>query len=356
MRIIRRFVFTAAFLAAAVLLIRAARQYGDFLFMFYPGIMREVQVFLSELTMKMDYLLWERIALVMLIWAGVTLLLDIILQENLLRWVSGMTAAAAFFVCLWVGLYGLNYYAPSIAESMRLDVKSSYSDDQLRQAATYYRNAANKSALEVSRDENGLFEADEFDALAEQVGSGMKNMIRTSYVFGGSYAPVKELGRLSKRDIPSLFCCLTGECCVNPNEEDIVLPYLMAAETAHRMSIARDSDAAFISILSCIASNSTDYCYSGNFMAYRFCLEALREVDEAAAQTVQEGENDSLRADMEACSFVFKPSAGTTWLPKMEKLDKKELETDSNAKQPPEIGTLLVAWHLYLTTPTYAEL
>ena len=356
MRIIRRFVFTAAFLAAAVLLIRAARQYGDFLFMFYPGIMREVQVFLSELTMKMDYLLWERIALVLLIWAGITLLLDIILQENLLRWVSGITAVAAFFVCLWVGLYGLNYYAPSVSESMRLDVKSSYSDDQLYQAATYYRNAANEAALDVTRDTEGLFDADEFDVLAGQVGSGMKNMIRTSYVFGGSYAPVKELGHLSKYDIPSLFSCVTGECCVNPNEEDIVLPYLMATETAHRMSIARDSDAAFISILSCIASDSADFCYSGNFMAYRFCLEALREVDEDAAQTVEGGENDSLRADMEACTYISKPSAGTKWLPKMEKLDTKDLETDDNAKEPPDIGTLLVAWHVYLTTPTQADL
>lgn len=356
MRIIRRFVFTAAFLAAAVLLIRAARQYGDFLFMFYPGIMREVQVILSEMTMKMDYLLWERIALVLLIWAGITLLLDIILQENLLRWVSGITAVAAFLVCAWVGLYGLNYYAPPISESMRLDVKSSYSSDQLYQAAAYYRNAANQAAFAVTRDEDGLFDAAEFDTLSEQVGSGMKNMIRTSYVFGGSYAPIKELGFLSKYDIPSFYSCMTGECCVNPNMEDIILPYLMATETAHRMSIARDSDAAFISILSCIASDSPDFCYSGNFMAYRFCLEALREVDEDAAQAVEDGENHSLHADMEACTYISEPSAGTKWLPKMEKLDKKELETDENAKEPPEIGTLLVAWYLYLTTPTQADL
>ncbi len=356
MRIIRRFVFTVAFLIAAVLLIRAARQYGDFLFMFYPGIMREVQVILSEVTMKMNYLLWERIALVLLIWAGITLLLDIILQENLLRWISGITAVSAFLVCAWVGLYGLNYYAPSVSESMRLEVKSSYSSDQLYQAATYYRNAANTAALDVRRDEKGLFDAADFDTLAAQVGSGMKNMVRTSYVFGGSYSPVKELGYLSKFGTPSLFSFLTGECCVNPNMEDIALPYLMATETAHRMSIARDSDAAFISVLSCIASDSTDFRYSGSFMAYRFCLEALRKVDEDAAQAVEKGENDSLRTDMEACTYRAEPSAGAKWLPKMEKLDKKELETDENAKELPDIGALLVAWHLYLTTPTQADL
>ncbi len=356
MRIIRRFVFTAAFLAAAVLLIRAARQYGDFLFMFYPGIMREVQVYLSELTMKLDYLLWERIALVLLIWAGVTLLLDIILQENLLRWVSGIMAVAAFLVCAYVGLYGLNYYAPSVSEGMRLEVKSDYSSNELYQAATYYRNAANRAAMDVTRDKDGLFDAAEFDVLAEQVGSGMKNMIRTSYVFGGSYIPVKELGYLSKYDIPSLYSFLTGECCVNPNMEDAVLPYLMATETVHRMSIARDSDAAFVSILSCIASDSTDFRYSGNLMAYRFCLEALREVDEDAAQTVSEGENDSLRADLEACTFMPEPSLGTKWLPKVEKLDTKELETTDTYKEPPNIGMLLVAWHIHLTTPKQADL
>ena len=98
MRIVRRFVFAAAFLVATVLMIRAAKHNGDFLFMFYPGILREVESFLAELTAKLDYVLWERIALVCLIWAAVTLLLDIILQENLLRWVSGVAAFIALLL------------------------------------------------------------------------------------------------------------------------------------------------------------------------------------------------------------------------------------------------------------------
>ena len=159
MRIVRRFVFAVAFLVATVLLIRAAKQHGDFLFMFYPGILREVETFLSELTAKLDYVLWERLALICLIWAVITLLLDIILQENLLRWVSGVAAFLALLLCLFVGMSGLNRYAPSVAESMRLENRTDYSADELRKAAIYYRNGANEAAEKVGRGPDGQFRA-----------------------------------------------------------------------------------------------------------------------------------------------------------------------------------------------------
>lgn len=349
MRIIRRFVFTAAFLVASVLMIRAAKQYGDFLFMFYPGVMREVQAFLSEFSAKFDYLLWERAALIALCWAGITLLLDILLQENLLRWISGVLAVAAFLLCAYVGLNGLNHYAPSVAEGMRLDVRSEYSAAQLKDAAVYYRTGANKAAAEVDRDYQGNFDAAEFATLADQVGSGMHNLIRVSYVFGGSSIAPKELGYLSKYNIPSLYCCFTGECCVNPNVEDIALPFVMGREVSRRMSIARDDDAAFISAVSAMASDSVDYRYSGYFMAYRFCMEALESLDPEAAAEVAAGESDELKADLDACTFETEHSLGAQWLPKVEELDKKELETELN--EAPDVASLLVSWQIRQTTP-----
>lgn len=350
MRIVRRFIFTAAFLVAAVLMIRAAKQYGDFLFMFYPGIMREVQSFLAEFSTKLDYLLWERAALIALCWIGITLLLDILFQENLLRWVSGITAVAAFLLCAYVGLNGLNHYAPSVSEGMRLDVRSDYTVAELKQAAIYYRTGADKAAKEVARDDAGNFDCAEFATLAEQVGSGMKNMIRTSYVFGGSTIAPKELGYLSKYNIPSLYCAFTGECCVNPNVEDIALPFVMSREISRRMSIARDDDAEFIGALSCIASDSVDYRYSGYFMAYRFCMEALESMDAEEADAVRAGESDSLRADIAACTFRTEHSLGAQWLPKVEELDKKEIENE--AVEAPDVASLLVSWYLREITPT----
>ena len=229
MRIVRRFVFAVAFLVATVLLIRAAKQHGDFLFMFYPGILREVETFLSELTAKLDYVLWERLALICLIWAVITLLLDIILQENLLRWVSGVAAFLALLLCLFVGMSGLNRYAPSVAESMRLENRTDYSADELRKAAIYYRNGANEAAEKVGRGPDGQFRAADFETLGEELGSGMKNMIRTSYVFGGSTAAPKKLNHFKRYSGgPSVYCCLTGECCIDPAVEDSAMPFLIA--------------------------------------------------------------------------------------------------------------------------------
>ena len=217
MRIIRRFVFAAAFLVATVLMIRAAKQNGDFLFMFYPGILREVETFLSELTGKLDYVLWERIALVGLNWAAVTLLLDIILQENLLRWVSGVAAVLSLLLCLFMGLSGLNRYAPSVAESMRLEVRTDYSVKELRKAATYYRNGANLAAEKVDRRFDGQFRAADFDTLGEELGSGMKNMVRTSYIFGGSTVAPKKLDLLLRHyDTPAFTAASPANAASTP--------------------------------------------------------------------------------------------------------------------------------------------
>ena len=349
MRIIRRFVFAAAFLVATVLLIRAAKRNGDFLFMFYPGILREVETFLSELTGKLDYVLWERIALVGLIWAAVALVLDIILQENLLRWVSGVAAVLSLLLCLFVGLSGLNRYAPSVAESMRLEVRTDYSVQELRKAAIYYRNGANLAAEKVDRQFDGQFRAADFDTLGEELGSGMKNMVRTSYVFGGSTVPPKKLDLLIRHyDTPSVYSCITGECCVNPNVEDTAMPFLMSFETARRMSIARSGDAAFVAILSCIASDSRDYNYSGYFMAYRLCMQALEELDPAEADTVAQGESVNLRNDLAYAKYLPEHDMSEQWIEKVEKLDKKE--RDVQMPEVPDVAALLVIWYKHLSS------
>ena len=354
MRIVRRFVFAAAFLIATVLLIRAAKQNGDFLFLFYPGILREVETFLAELTGKLDYVLWERIALICLIWAAIALVLDIILQENLLRWVSGVAAVIAMLLCLFVGLSGINRYAPSVAESMRLEVRADYTAKELRSAADYYLDGANQAAEKVSRGFDGQFHAADFETLGEQLGSGMRNMVRKdahrSYVFGGSTVPPKKLKLLARySDVPSVYSCLTGECCINPDVEDTAMPFLMSCEAAHRMSIAREGDAEFVAILACIASDSKDYNYSGYFMAYRFCMEALSQIDPGAADEVAQNESALLRNDLAAATYMPEDSLAEQWIERVEKLDKKEL--DAELPEAPDIAALLIIWHEELTKP-----
>ncbi len=354
MKIVRRFVFTAAFLIAAVLMIRYAKEHGDFLFMFYPGIMREIQVILAELSAELDYLLWERILMIALIFAGVTLLLDILLQENLLRWVSGVCAVAAFVLCAYVGLAGLNHYAPSVAEGLRMELRQDYSQQELEDAALYYRDGANRTASGVERDADGCFVPEDFDTLARQVGSGMKNMTRRSYLFGGSTAAPKALKLASRYTADSVYSCFTGECCINPEAEPTALPFLMSRETMKRMSVVRDGDAEFLAALACIASDSPDYRYSGYFMAYRFCMEALEALDADAAGKIAEGESEALKADLAASSFMPETSLGTQWLERMEKLDKNQEEALA-AMDYPDVATLLVGWHLDLTAPEPVE-
>ena len=345
MRIVRRFVFTAAFLLGAVLLLTAAGKYGDFIYMFYPTIIREIQTILSEMSAKLPYLIWERVLLIAVIWAAITLLLDIVLQENLLRWVSGITMVLSCLLCLFVAASGLNYYAPSVAEGLRIEVVEEPTAAQVKATGAYYQRLANLAGKNVSRGENGIYTGADFDTLAQQLGSGMHNMTRTSYLFGGSTQPPKKLGFLTKYGISSMFCPFTGECCVSPGAEPTVLPYLMGVEAARRASVLREEDAAFISLLSCMASDSADYRYSGYLLAYRFCVQALEALDPLEAQSLAEGESTELTADLAACSYTLENAVSTRWLNWLASLKEDPSGTY------PGLTSLLVSWHRHLTVP-----
>ena len=343
MKIIRRFVFTAVFLVAAFLMVQAARANSDFFYMLYPAIMREVQGVLSALTQELDYVLWQRVLLVAAIWAVISLIVDIILQENLLRWVSGVTMLASFALCLYVVMGGLNVYAPSVAQDMRLSTNSDYTVQQLQLAAEYYRDQANAYADQVTRTADGLCAGEEFDVLTGEVASGLHNMTRESYVFGGTPGAIKQMPWKKLISASGVVMPVTGEICVDETLEPAALPFFMTRETARQLSIARNDDASFVAILACMASDSPLFRYSGSLMGYRLCMRTLEELDSTAAYKVASGAGEALQADVEVASFWPETTAG-------EKLMLR-LNRGEEMQALPDVTELLVAWHIRLTTP-----
>ena len=79
----------------------------------------------------------------------------------------------------------------------------------------------------------------------------------------------------------------------------------MAHEMAHRLCIAREDDANFSAFLACAENESIAYQYSGYFMAYRFCIEALSSVDEAAAEELSSAVTGNLAADIDEYGKYF---------------------------------------------------
>ena len=72
----------------------------------------------------------------------------------------------------------------------------------------------------------------------------------------------------------------------------------MAHETAHRLAIAPEDEANFIAFLACRANTDRRVSYSGYFMAYIYCFNALYSVDADSARTIQSGVNDNLAKDI----------------------------------------------------------
>lgn len=301
---------TAAILAAFTwVLIQMGQKYTTLVDMVYPYVTRSVQSFLTAWTGGFDFLVWQTAILFLIIVLIATLVLVFIFRAKIIRWLGWAVAAIVAVVLLHTGIYGLNQYAGPIEDDLRLNMKD-YTQTDLENATVFYRDMAMELADKVARDENGSPVLGEFEELAAITGDGYRRLSRerSFSIYGGDYTPVKRLGWAgiySAMGKTGITVALTGEAAVNPNIPDQGLPFAMAHEMAHRLCIAREDDANFSAFLACAENESIAYQYSGYFMAYRFCIEALSSVDLEAAEELNAAVTGSLAADIDEYGKYF---------------------------------------------------
>ena len=301
---------TAAILAAFTwVLIQMGQKYTTLVDMVYPYVTRSVQSFLTAWTGGFDFLVWQTAILFLIIVLIATLVLVFIFRAKIVRWLGWAVAAIVAVVLLHTGIYGLNQYAGPIEDDLRLNMKD-YTQTDLENATVFYRDMAMELADKVARDENGAPVLGEFEELAAITGDGYRTLARerSFSIYGGDYTPVKKLGWApiySALGKTGITVALTGEAAVNPNIPDQGLPFAMAHEMAHRLCIAREDDANFSAFLACAENESIAYQYSGYFMAYRFCIEALSSVDLEAAEELSAAVTGNLAADVDEYGKYF---------------------------------------------------
>ena len=306
---------TAAILGAIALALgRLADRYCTLVDMIYPYVTRTVQDVLSQWSSGVDFCLWQ-VGLMLLILAAVAVLVLVIVMHwspmRLFGWILAVVSV------LYLGntmVYGLNYYAGSIATDIRMQVYE-YSVDELRDAAAYYQEQANALAAQLPRDDEGDVIYSDFETMALQAGNGFEALVRGRHfsVMGGSNLPVKKLGWpgvYTAMGITGVTVGLTGEAAVNPNIPAVSIPFTICHEMAHRKAIATEGDANFAAFLACQANESPEFRYSAYYMAYRYCTMALNNADSneaaVAAEQLAGGENEYLRHDMDAYQRFFK--------------------------------------------------
>ena len=298
---------TAAILGAiSWVLLQFGERFSTLVDMVYPYVVRTVQGFLAQWSGGVDFLLWQVLAVFLVVVIVALLVIFLVLKKSPVTWLGWALAVCSFVYLLHTLIFGLSYYSGDLSDDIRMEV-AQYTLEELAEATEYYRDQANILAEWVERDASGNIDFAEFDTLAEKAGEGFTALVYDhSYpVFAGSTQPVKQLGwadMYTSMGITGVTMGLTGEAAVNPQIPDVTLPFTMCHEMAHRMCIANERDANFAAFLACSVNPDVSFQYSAYFMAYRYCYSALAGVNSqasaAAVARINNGVSEKLRQDL----------------------------------------------------------
>ena len=352
----RGYLVAAVFAAITWALMQIGSRFTQLVDMVYPYVMRTMQTMLAQWSGGVDFVLWQVIVIVLAILGLASVVLMIVLRWNPVQWFGWVLSVVSLGFLLYTVTYGLNYYAGSIAEDIRMEVVE-YNTEELTEAAIYYRDIANDLASQVDRDASGNVDFGEFDALAQQAGAGFTALTYDySYsIFAGCQDPVKALGWadwFTDKGVVGVTVGLTGEAAVNPQIPDLMMPFAMCHEMAHRMCIADEIDADFAAFLACQANENVEFQYSAYAMAYQYCYRALLNTHTveatASAARVNSGVGDLLYRDLDQYNRFFDitqaaPAAvAQNEVAVAKEMDSKPVTVDNYT----DVSDLLVAWHI----------
>lgn len=345
----RRLFSSAALAMLTVLLVLVAKLCNAAFFEVYPQISRRLISVLAGITSPVPFAVWEILLAGLIVWFLVSFVLALV-HRRFVRWLSGVLLGAMIAAFFFVSVWGLNYFAPSMRERLELPDKQ-YTAEELREATEYFRDRANEAAALVSRDEEGVMQAADFDELAYAAGDGYKALARKLEVFDGSTVRVKHLlssKLLGATGTAGIFLAFTGESGVCSTCFDASLPFTMCHEIGHRMAFARENEANFAAFLACMENGRADFLYSGYYSAYIYCINALSRVDPQAAAEVSQGVGTLLRADLSAATAHYKKVQNDTAVKVQQSVYNGYLQSfsvKSGVQSYGEVVDLLALWY-----------
>lgn len=287
---ILRLTLSGTLLLVTALAVVAAKYFGAFFFDYYPAFSRWVTAVLAGATSIVPFALCELLLCALIVWFVISLIRAIV-KRRMVRWLTGVLLCLCILLTSFVGIWGLNYYAPPMRERLGLSDRQ-FTVQELKEATIYYRDRANELADKVMRGENGVMLDYDFADLAKAAGEGYKTLGQSIEDFDGSTVRVKKLlssDLQGKLGTTGVFICLTGESCVSATTHSASMPFTMCHEIGHRMAFAREDEANFAGFLACAANGRPEFQYSGYYCAFRYCYDALYRQDPAAAQEVWNG-------------------------------------------------------------------
>ena len=280
----------------------------------YAEIFRYVAVILSGAFSYLPFLLAE-----LLLFAGITgvciyLVIEIFLiltragkLARLGRIAANFAVAAAALWFAFLMMYGFAYHCSPLAKKLDLDPQPT--DTQtLYETTVWLMEEARSLSVSVPRDAYGSMTFGSFDTIADTIASGYDVIASENPIYRSTYAPVKRVRSwyaMSSFGISGMYIPYTAESAVNPDNTVPALPFTMAHEMAHRLMIAPEDEANFSAFLACRANADRRVRYSGYFMAYRYCINALYAADRELSYTVMDMATEEMNYDLDELNALI---------------------------------------------------
>ncbi len=199
---------------------------------------------------------------------------------HLLGFLASILAAAGTGLFLYLALWGLNYYAPSCEQLLKLDVRDR-PEQALIETSWWLMGLIEDEAGQVRRGDQGQMDAGGFNALSDLMPATVEALMQEDGLFaGGGTSKPKRVTNwilMTYAGISGIYMPFTGESNVNPDTIDAYLPHTMAHEMAHRLGFAREEDANYMAFRTCLASPYAEIRYSGILSALFSCLSSVED-------------------------------------------------------------------------------
>ena len=337
-------------LALLALLVVLARTVPQIYPLFYTAFSRRLLHFLGTVTSIVSFPLWELLLAAGIVWQLVALVRSFF-RKRFLYWLCRLLLILSTLAFLFVGVWGLNFFGPSVGDAVGLQV-GTYTKTQLKDALTYYAEQASVWSTRVARDAEGNVSLPGHDALSDGAVASYRALGAHWSRFSDPAPRVKQLlgsELFGHMGVTGVYLCLTGEASVSAATDAVSVPYTMCHELAHSLAYAGEDEANFAGFLACDASEDPLFRYSGYYSAFLYCYNALYRTDATAALKIWDSCSQELIRDCDAASAYYAQYDGAIQ-------DAAQSVNDAYLRSFSQEGTAsyglvanhLIAWYLQL--------
>ena len=343
---VKKLILSAAIFVAVILCTLFAKQNPEFISEYYAPFSKWLSMVLSAFWSVIPISAAELLIAAAVVFALILIIRLIRKKISFLSFVSTVLLITSIVCAFSQFAWGLNYYALPLADSLGISV-SKYTDGELYEAAKYFADETSALAPLVSRDDDGSIKSDPFEVLNEKSIEAYENLSLEYPFFKSRYYPAKSFitsGIFIRFDITGMYTPYTGEANVVTKASPVSMPFTVAHEFAHRLAVAPEDEANYTAFLACMATDDIGFRYSGYYMAYVYCHNALPQ---ALRSQLWQEIDPLLQKDISDAREYYKQYEGKTNEigNKVNDTYLKAMSQESGVKSYGEVVDLLIAYY-----------